>query len=246
MYGVEFAFSTPLYDISTSTGAASAIGPNADDNIGDLTSDTRAGSETIWGVRIASNELVTFDPSTGLVTSRVTMDSADKMTSLAFDPVSGVLYGNTTVGFGAAFDALYSIDPTTGGTTFIGRILFSNVFALGFDQSGNLYGVSDATSELIEINTTTGNGTSIAALRLSSIYDIASDPDTDIMYATSSATTSLYTIDVTNGALSLIGPHGGGVINMVGLAFGAGIPAPATAALFLAGLAGLRIGRRRA
>ena len=83
----------------------------------------------MWGNRIATNELLTFDGATGAVTSTVLMNSPDKMVSLAFDAVTGRLYGNTSAGFGAPFEALYEIDPATGVTTFIGPILFEYDFA---------------------------------------------------------------------------------------------------------------------
>ena len=208
LYGVEFPGLTDLFVIDQTTGLVSSVGPTGKDGLGDLTSDPRPASQKLWSVRIASNELIEIDPTTGTAVAVIPMDSPDNMVSLAFDVVSGKLYGNTSVGFGAPFEALYEIDPGTGATTFVGRILFDNVYSLGFDQSGQLFGVSDATDDLISINTTTGNGTFIADLSVAFAFDIASRPEDDVMFLADSGTFSLYTLDTGTGALTLVGQIG--------------------------------------
>lgn len=245
LYGVEFPASTDLFVLDQTTGSSSSVGPTGKDGLGDLTSDTRPGSQKMWSVRIASNELIEIDPTTGTAVAVIPMDSPDNMVSLAFDVVSGKLYGNTSAGFGASFDALYEIDPVTGATTFVGRILFDNVYALGFDQSGQLFGVSDATDDLISIDTTTGNGTFIADLTASLAFDIASRPEDDVMFLADSGTFSLYTLDTGTGALTLVGPYGS-TENIVGLAFQNPVPEASTQTAGLAlGCALLGEGLRR-
>lgn len=247
LYGVSFSGPTPLYELDQTSGALSSVGPTGSDNLGDLTSDTRAGSFTLWGMRIASNELVTIDAGTGAISGSVALDSADRMVSIAFDAVSGRLYGNTSVGFGAAFDALYEINPLTGATTFVGRILFSNVFALAFDQAGTLFGISDNTDELISISTTTGNGALVGSTGLGFGFDIASRPEDGAMFLADSGTSSLYRLDTATGATTLVGGYGAST-NIVGLAFGPGgtVPVPGTLALAAMGLAALGARSRRA
>ena len=245
LFGVEFSGPTDLFKINQASGLVSSVGPSGQDNLGDLTSDTRPGSERLWGVRIASSELFEFNPATGAATSAALLDSPDKMVSIAFDPVGGKLYGNTSAGFGAPFDALYEINPATGSTTFIGRILFDNVFALGFDQSGKLFGVSDATDDLISINTATGNGTFIADLSVAFAFDLASRPEDGVMFLADSGTFSLYTVDTSTGALGLVGGYGG-FPNVVGLAFMPGSAVVPEGSTYLAGglLGGMLVGAR--
>jgi hypothetical protein len=244
LFSVQFSGPTPLFSVDQTNGSISPIGPVGIDDIGDLTSDTRAGSFTVWGINIFENDLVEIDPTTGAAVNSVALNSEENMVSLAFDPVSGRLFGNTSVGFGAAADTLFEIDPTTGNTTVIGAIGFSDVFALGFDQNGNLFGIADLTNELISISTLSGNGAFIAGLGVGFAFDIASRPEDNTMFLVDSGTTSLYTLDTTNGGLGLIGSYAANSSNLVGLAFSA-VPEPSVLIIFLTALPGIAVLGRR-
>jgi hypothetical protein len=246
LYGVAYAGLTPLFTLDQGSGALATLGPTGGNDIGDLTSDTRAGSFTLWGVRISDNQLITLDAGSGAITGTVAMDSPDDIVSIAFDVVSGRLYGNSSVAYGADFDALWEIDPLSGSTTFVGRILFENVYALGFDQGGKLFGIADSTDELISISTTTGNGTRVGDVDTGMSFDIASRPEDGAMFLADSGTGSLYRLDTSTGATALVGGYGSGE-NIVGLAFGPGgtVPLPGTLALSALGLAALGARTRR-
>ena len=256
LHAVEFAGLTPLYEVDQTTSALSIRGSNRTDGVGDLTSDPVNG--ILWGIRIVPNQLIAFHPGTGAVAATTNLNSTDDITSIAFDPVTGILYGNTSVGFGAAADRLYRIDPTTGVTTQVGTIGFNNVYALGFSQTGRLFGISNDNLSLISIDTGSGAGTLIGATGLSLAFDLASRPEDDAMFVSDSLTNSLYTINTATGATtsvgaSLIGPLGSST-NVAGLAFlldtdgpGTSTPEPGTFALIGAGLfAVLAVRRRRA
>ena len=230
LYGTTYPDATDLYALDQTSGTATSIGNSGPDSIGDLTSDTRPGSETIWGMRISSNELYTIDPSSGVATLAATLNSPYSIASIAFDVVSAKLYGNTSVGFDAPSDVLYEINPATGNTTPIGPIGFVDVFALGFDQSGQLFGVSDVTKQLISIDTETGNGTLIGTIDLLQVFDIASRPEDDVMFVADTVAATLYTIDTATGFVTAVGPYGA-ALNVAGLAFStaslAVVPEPA-------------------
>jgi hypothetical protein len=190
---------------------------------------------------------VEIDPVTGSALNSVHLDSLDNMVSLAFDVVSGKLYGNTSSGFGADGDELYLIDPLFGTTTSIGKIGFDNVYALGFDQSGNLFGVSDANDVLISVSTLTGGGTFIANMQVGFAFDIASRPEDNTMFLVDSGTTSLYTLNTGNGALGFVGSYAPTANNLVGLAFSpvSRTPEPGVLFLFLTALPGIAALRRK-
>lgn len=248
LYATNYAGSTPLYTLDQSTGAASSVG-GALTNIGDLTS----WGSTLYGVTLLGNSLVTIDPATGaqLTSVAITGTRAGEITSIAADPLTGTLYGNTTPGFGdtgGVGDRLYTIDPLTGAATLVGAsgaIGFSNTYALGFTQSGLLYGISDDSDELIVIDLVTGAGTAIGAVSLSLSFDIASRPEDDIMFALDSSSGSLWTLDLATAAATLVGAWSGPT-NLAGLAFLADeVPEPAMLGLFGFGLGLLALRRRR-
>jgi hypothetical protein len=206
-------------------------------------------SETIlWGVDISNRTLRTFNAQTGAPTGAVPLLNAAgapvAIVSIAYDVVTNTLYGNTTPVYSGEADTLYVINPATGAVTPIGAIGFAEVYALGFDQGGTLFGVADVSNELISINTGSGLGASIAVLAVGRVFDLASRPEDDLMFLadSDSGTFSLYTVNTGNGALNTIGPYGAN-INIVGLAFL--VPEPTTLGLFGLGVLALGFIRRR-
>lgn len=240
LFGTVFGAPTPLFSVNQSTGAITAIGPSGVDSVGDLTSNPASGQ--VWGVSIASNQLVSFNTSTGVGTALTTITGARGITSLAYNPVSGRLYGNESISFSSVnTDILYEINPATGVATLVGPIGFGNVFALAFANNGTLFGVSDNSDELISISTVSGAGSLIGATGLFSIFDIAARPEDGVVFAADSGTSSLYTINLGTGATTLVGAYGS-TTNIAGLAF---VPAPGAAAMLGLGVFTLGARRRR-
>jgi hypothetical protein len=248
LYSVQYAGRSPLYHVNQSNGSVNPVNAAALADIGDLTSDTRPGQHTVWGVILPTvdteldNNLITIDSFSGQIITSVAISGLvgenSKITSLAFDPVSGVLYGNTTVSYGDTADRLYRIDTATGAATLVGDILtpagapFSDIFALAFDQTGKLFGITNVDNQLVQIDPSDGSGSFIATLPLAKSFDIASRPEDNVMFLTNTASGALYTLDTLTGQLSFVGSHSQ---NLVGLAFA--VPEPQTWALVLAGTA---------
>lgn len=228
-----------LHTLDQSAGTSSSVGAIGFNWPGDLTSDIRNAVPVLYAPDINTNQLLTIDPVTGAGTAVGGFGTNNSMVSIAFDNVSGKLYGTTALGFGAAGDELYEINPATGAANFIGALGVNNVYALAFDNTGVLYGVGQDRGALFTISTITGAANLVAPVSLGFIFDIAARPEDGVMFAVDSGTNSLYTMDLTTGATTLVGPYN--PANMVGLAF---VPEPATMSLLAIG-AGLLARRRR-
>jgi hypothetical protein len=253
LYGIDYPASATLYTVNETTGALTTVGAVGLDNVGDLTSDLVS---KLWGIQITTNSLVSINPSTGAGTlgpaitgtSPAGAAAGFPIVSLAYDPLNSTLYGNTSVPFGGATaDELYSINTTTGAATALGLIGENSVYALGFSQTGSLYGV-DGSCNLVSINTGTGAGTIVGSTGLAvngacGSYDIASGLN-GTMYLADSNSESLYDVNLATGATTLVGPYGSAT-NVVGLAVLAPTPEPGTVVLFATGMVMAWLGTRR-
>ncbi len=130
---------------------------------------TRAGAQTLYGATSSGHgELYTLNPSTGGVITDVgplNDGSANNysVTGLAFDPLSGVLYGSTG---GVSGHNLLTINPATGLVNVVGSFNSGSITMtdLAFDSSGNLYGISSSGgANLYSINLGTGQATEVGS-----------------------------------------------------------------------------------
>jgi hypothetical protein len=120
----------------------------------DIAYDAQSG--TVYGIQNNCANLVTIDKTTGAVTV-IAPFNVSGIESIAFNPVTGVLYG-------CAQSGLYTIDPSTAEATFVGS--FGSPYNLNtaqnirFDDDGNLYlsNTSDNT-DIYQVNIQTGQAT---------------------------------------------------------------------------------------
>jgi hypothetical protein len=111
---------------------------------------------SLFGIANNGSSLVAFDKTDGTVTTVASLN-VPGLESIAFDPNNGVL-------FGAAQNGLYTIDPTSGASSFIGS--FGNPYNLNlaqnirFDSDGNLYlSNTSGNTDIYRVNTDNGNAT---------------------------------------------------------------------------------------
>lgn len=82
-------------------------------------------------------------------------------------------------------------------------------------------------------------------MQASSIFDIASRPEDDVMFLAESSGSRLWQVDVSNGTLTNVGPYAATPgPNIVGLAFSQ-VPEPATLGLLGMAAPALLLRRRR-
>ena len=122
-----------------------------------LTLGQQTQAAALYGATSAGGpgELFTLDPATGTMLTDVgplndLLSVNYPITGLAFNPISGLLYGSTGNSSLATAAQLVSINPATAQVTVIGAFN-TGVFSTGgtpatmadlaFDSSGNLYGV---------------------------------------------------------------------------------------------------------
>jgi hypothetical protein len=246
-----------LYTINTSTGAATHylnLTGALLSNLGDLASL----NGTLYATTIVPSSgplqytFGSINPTTGAYTAINNQNGSNDWESLAANPAKNLLY---TVDIGAAGAPLLSVTP--GGT--ITNIGFTNAFISGltFDSNHNiLYGVSH--NNLYTVNTTTGAATLVGAMGFTNDYvGIAYDNATNTLYLNTGTdpfhtlinNDSLYTLNTTTGAATLVGSNAtifpGGSSGIDGIAFQANTPEPASITLLGFGAVGLIASRWR-
>src|SRR4051812_28845683 len=125
---------------------------------GTLVACQHAEAATLYGATSAGGpgELFTLDPATGAMLTDVgplndLLSANYPITGLAFNPVSGLLYGSTGNSVPTSAGQLVSINPLTAKVSVIGSFntgAFNSsgtpatMADLAFDSSGNLFGVA--------------------------------------------------------------------------------------------------------
>jgi peptidoglycan hydrolase-like protein with peptidoglycan-binding domain len=147
-------FSSPAAPLTCNTEynfrafATNSAGTDYGDAVTFYTGSCLSAGSVLYGVDgLNSNpnppNLYTIDPATGDTT--VIGPVGYKITGLAFDPTTGILYGNTG-NAGSNQNSLFTINTTTGAGTLLGTIdIGGNPISMGdisFRSDGILYGAS--------------------------------------------------------------------------------------------------------
>jgi len=103
LYGIQLSSGAGFFDIGQTTGALGCIGNTGNPSTADLTSDL---SSIIWTVDMTNASLLSIDSATGAVSSTTPLASGSgspvTIVSLAWNPVTQILYGTSAMGFGGA------------------------------------------------------------------------------------------------------------------------------------------------
>jgi hypothetical protein len=230
LVGLSSAYPAVLYDINTTTGAATfrtsiATGEGA----------SFTGLAYLNGRLYATDvyppyfNLGTIDPNTGVFTIINNQGGSTNWHGLAADQNQGLLYA-------IDYDKNYKLVSVTpsGAITYIGAGTGIQGRGMDFDDNrGILYatGPDTGVQSLYKVDTTLGTSTLIGSTGINSYkVGLAFDDTTDTLYMAADpgnqSISSLYKLDVTTGAAMLIGELG---VEADGLAFmPSGVPEPTT------------------
>ena len=236
-------FDGVLYDIDPLTGAASNprnTGINSLAGIEFSVDGTLYGLST-FGSSPNPNSLFRVDPRTGASTLIGTTGIEVTEGGLAFDPTSGLLYGCQAKGQ----DLLYTFDLSSAKAAVKGTIVSSgDISAISFDDRGTLYAIDQLEQSLLTLDPSNANiiKSTDLSISLGSTLGMDFDPSSGIMYVadgSSDGTDTLYTVDLSTGVLSPVGPTGL-TDGLSGLAI---VPEPYTISLL--GLGSLLVFKKR-
>lgn len=182
---------------------------------------TQAHADIIYaasGSQGVDGNLYTLDPLTGAATLvGPLVDAADSpygLTGLAFDPVSGVLYGSTANASPTAPGSLVTVDPATALVTLIGDFagIASTMSDITFISDGTLYGLAAADQhQLYTIDPATGIVTLVGPAGGLSHFgggSLAARPGDNVLFATPNSSTDppgdLVIVSAADGSQTLV------------------------------------------
>ena len=188
-----------LGSVDLHTGAVTEIGSTANHGLttpGDLTYQPSSGE--LWTVDTDDGQVGRIDTATGTFTPVFGLGT--DFTGLAWHEGDGCFY------LGHRNDNVYSLD-LTGTLTLLGNTGVGEVASLDTDAFGNLYGITWGSGKIVVIDRVTGAGT-LTATTTSQFQDVGIDHLTGDMFAVRHANDSLYSIDPTTGASTIVGTFG--------------------------------------
>ena len=198
---IAVAWSGDVFTIDSATGMGTQIGNTGFSNGSGIgTNAMTIANGTVWVAYSTSNascEFQTVNTTTGAATTIST--GTVNVRGFAFDGVSTF--------YVIASGALHSVDPTTGVSTLIGPLGLSLVQGLAHDGT-TLYGWG-LTAGLMTIDTATGAATDVSSTNGGTANSsdgqfLTANPAGDLFVGRD----SLYAVDKTNGASTVIGTGG--------------------------------------
>ena len=128
-------------------------------------------------------------------------------------------------GFVGSFDQLFKVDYGTNQSTLVGNSIgYADVEGLAMAPDGTLYGISDATKQLIRVNTTTGKGALVGATGLNGQgvgqfdaldFGLAFTHD-GRLWASSATVNKLWRLDPVTALATFVGPTGAHISGLAG------------------------------
>jgi len=161
-----------------------------------------AGAQTPCASNLYSQEIVVTyanPPASG------TLDVNGQSFAITSSPQTVTLTNLVADGNAVNVTAAFSADL---GCTMTSNSLFTAPAPCTPAAGLSLYGTDGFTGNLVEIDVTTGNGTVVGPTGLTSI-GLAHNPNTNVTYLRDFS--SLYTVDLTTAAVTLVGSSGSGI-----------------------------------
>lgn len=152
-----------------------------------------------------NSDLYSVNTTTGVTTSIGPIGFA--VTGLAIDPISGTLYGSTSLQSPSNPNSIITIDRATGAGTLVGAVGIpgEEVADLTFDAAGTLYGwIEIYGDDLVTIDTATGAATVVGNSALSTFGSGLADVNGTLFYSGDGVTGALRTVNKTTGLTTVV------------------------------------------
>ena len=222
------SFEDQLVSVDPATGLGTPIGLLGMDGVFSMAFDP--ATNTLYGLDVATDQVVTIDRVTGAATPLFDLVGAPTVLSLEFDAANDRLLAVETV-----TDDLISIDLRTGAVSYIGDTGYEIIQGIALQPgTGTMFAVDREVDQLLTLDLATGMGTPVGPVGFELIAGLSFHPGTGVLYGLDAASDQLVTIDLVTGAGTAVGPIGRAVRDPVGLAF---VPEPATTLMLGLGLA---------